>query len=52
MRKKTGRKNFSALLLFMELPHYSYKINKDFLDYEFASAGPKGRIKISAQNTS
>ena len=29
----------------MQLPRYSYKINGDFLDYEFISEGPKGSIK-------
>jgi hypothetical protein len=29
----------------MKLPHYTYKINENFLDYEFSSIGPKGRIK-------
>jgi len=29
----------------MELPHYTYKINENFLDYEFSSVGPKGHIK-------
>ena len=29
----------------MQLPKYSYKINESFLDYEFVSKGPKGRIK-------
>ena len=29
----------------MQLPRYSYKVNKNFLDYEFTSEGPKGTIK-------
>jgi hypothetical protein len=29
----------------MHLPRYSYKTNKEFLDYEFISSGPKGDIK-------
>src|SRR5262245_6665682 len=29
----------------MELPHYDYKINDNFLDYEFSSVGPRGNIK-------
>jgi hypothetical protein len=29
----------------MHLPHYLYKINDNFLDYEFVSVGPKGGIK-------
>src|ERR1044071_3265809 len=29
----------------MKLPHYEYKINENFLDYEFTSEGPKGSIK-------
>ena len=29
----------------MQLPRYSYKINDNFLDYEFISSGPKGEIK-------
>ena len=29
----------------MQLPHYTYKINANFLDYEFSSVGPKGHIK-------
>ena len=29
----------------MKLPHYEYKINENFLDYEFISEGPKGGIK-------
>ncbi len=29
----------------MQLPRYSYKINANFLDYEFISSGPKGEIK-------
>jgi hypothetical protein len=29
----------------MNLPHYVYKTNKDFLDYEFVSRGPKGDFK-------
>jgi hypothetical protein len=27
------------------LPHYSYKAHPSFLDYEFISEGPKGKIK-------
>ncbi len=29
----------------MHLPKYRYKANETFLDYEFISKGPKGRIK-------
>lgn len=29
----------------MYLPRYVYKINENFLDYEFTSVGPKGAIK-------
>lgn len=29
----------------MQLPAYQYKTNDSFLDYEFISEGPKGRIK-------
>lgn len=29
----------------MYLPHYSYKASPSFLDYEFVSEGPKGKIK-------
>src|SRR5258708_13508307 len=29
----------------MQLPRYIYKINENFLDYEFSSIGPKGHIK-------
>ena len=29
----------------MQLPRYTYKTNKAFLDYEFYSEGPKGAIK-------
>lgn len=29
----------------MDLYGYDYKTNEDFLDYEFYSEGPKGRIK-------
>lgn len=29
----------------MHLDHYSYKTNPSFLDYEFVSEGPKGKIK-------
>ena len=29
----------------MNLPKYQYRTNEDFLDYEFASIGPKGRVK-------
>ncbi len=29
----------------MHLPKYRYKTNETFLDYEFTSEGPKGRIK-------
>jgi hypothetical protein len=29
----------------MQLSHYSYKTNDNYLDYEFVSTGPKGRIK-------
>lgn len=29
----------------MHLRHYSYRTNNSFLDYEFTSVGPKGRIK-------
>ena len=29
----------------MQLPRYQYKTNNSFLDYEFISEGPKGRIK-------
>jgi hypothetical protein len=29
----------------MELSHYTYKINENFLDYEFSSIGPKGHIR-------
>lgn len=29
----------------MHLAHYSYKTNPSFLDYEFVSEGPKGKIK-------
>lgn len=28
----------------MQLPKYRYKTNESFLDYEFVSEGPKGRI--------
>ena len=28
----------------MQLQRYTYKTNKDFLDYEFNSVGPKGQI--------
>jgi len=29
----------------MQLPHYIYKTNENFLDYEFSSIRPKGHIK-------
>ncbi len=29
----------------MQLPKYTYKTNQTFLDYEFESIGPKGKIK-------
>lgn len=29
----------------MQLPHYPYKTNSNFQDYEFYSIGPKGQIK-------
>jgi hypothetical protein len=29
----------------LHLVHYSYKTNPSFLDYEFVSEGPKGKIK-------
>lgn len=29
----------------MNLPKYQYKASNNFLDYEFISTGPKGRIK-------
>jgi hypothetical protein len=29
----------------MQLPKYPYKINESYLDYEFISKGPNGRIK-------
>jgi len=29
----------------MNLPKYQYRTNENFLDYEFVSTGPKGRVK-------
>lgn len=29
----------------MHLPRYAYKTNSTFLDYEFESIGPKGKVK-------
>lgn len=29
----------------MHLPAYTYKTNEQFLDYEFESSGPKGKVK-------
>lgn len=29
----------------MHLPHYTYRTNESFLDYEFVSSGPRGNIK-------
>ena len=29
----------------MNLPKYEYRTNENFLDYEFVSVGPKGRVK-------
>ena len=29
----------------MRLPHYIYRTNDSFLDYEFTSEGPRGNIK-------
>ncbi len=29
----------------MNLPIYQYRTNESYLDYEFISEGPKGRIK-------
>lgn len=29
----------------MQLPHYAYQINENFLDYEFSSTGPKSHIR-------
>lgn len=31
--------------MIVQLPRYQYKTNNSFLDYEFISEGPKGRIK-------
>ena len=31
--------------MIMQLPRYQYKTNNSFLDYEFISEGPNGRIK-------
>ena len=35
----------------MHLSRYSYKVNDNFLDYEFTSIGPKGYIKKVARFT-
>ena len=29
----------------MHLPRYQYRTNKSYLDYEFVSEGPKGRVR-------